>query len=878
VPSLVRGCIDAYNSAAALGSRYSSIAKKAGASVKALSTLSAREASRIQTVLQDDCVLVCLQLRLAMSQDPVSASCLLIQHLSSNKSAKLEQQETPASLVKRASYTPGLQDRRSGTSGSILPVRSFLEGNPSLLSEILSFLENEVSSSIKVEDIPSESGKLCILFRCYSWLVLQCDIADILESTKGGLQPMASLLPVMLKAVSALPEACTGSGTEWMHMLLGLMLCSSILTLARLLSFEKTNTSILEGCENWVKVCLESRSRNIQFGLLVVRVSSALQHNDRGELHDHLTGILKKGLCTERLSVEIAEKLGEGLSRVCDWAQGKESVGAANNEDIPSLSFSEIPTLLDGFMKPAHHMEDSTEKVKRCLTRILCESSTDGTSFECQELPELIVNATAYLAKHTELSFPIISPLELDILASRVDLRPGVSPVPETFLLKVLYWFAYIDSASCSVLRFDVRLLPLKELVTYCRWLAAEYPWARPLRSRLEGLVSKQCPEIEMQRNRWEVARNSSINSRPRLDRKAMMYALSRSLKLALTSDDQNWASAERTFMEARTQLKDSDLFQCVASTLLTAPNSPPSFCTYSMLCHDPLVLLKAPMKLWQSVGLRRIVLSVMRSLLDTNEAILYRDSPSATAAAELLSCRNLIVVRAVLVAVSGSDDINNHEHLPLLCSMTTHFLRMLVAKNRGLMGALVRQSPGLPDSVVDWLVEFVPETMDDSKSLLNVLSERGSLSTRLNASAAILRFAIAHGHSQEDVTEQLVYAALAQLVSSFFLVLGPVGVPVNVLVGEDSGVDVTQTSRMATFRMLRSLVNVRGRLRPALRNECALALNKLAGLCKGENLLTGVAGAVLSRRKNLLRDMYDQITKAANTIAIADGLSSNIV
>jgi hypothetical protein len=284
------------------------------------------------------------------------------------------------------------------------------------------------------------------------------------------------------------------------------------------------------------------------------------------------------------------------------------------------------------------------------------------------------------------------------------------------------------------------------------------------------------------------------------------------------------------------------------------------------------------PMKLWQIVGLRRIVLSVMRSLLDTNAAILYRESPSASAAAELLSCRNLIVMRAVLVAVSGSDDINNQEHVSHVCSMTTHFLRMLVAKNRGLMAALVRQSPGLPDSVVDWLVEFVPETMDDSKSLLNVLSERGSLSTRLNASAAILRFAIAHGHSQEDVTEQLVYAALAQLVSSFFLVLGPVGVPVNVLIGEDSGIDVTQTSRMATFRMLRSLVNVRGRLRPALRNECALALNKLAGLCKGENLLTGVAGAVLSRRKNLLRDMYDQITKAANAIAIADGVSSNIV
>ena len=43
------------------------------------------------------------------------------------------------------------------------------------------------------------------------------------------------------------------------------------------------------------------------------------------------------------------------------------------------------------------------------------------------------------------------------------------------------------------------------------------------------------------------------------------------------------------------------------------------------------------------------------------------------------------------------------------------------------------------------------------------------------------------------------MYSALAQLISSFFLVLGPVGVPVNVLVGEGA-LDITQTAREGVF------------------------------------------------------------------------------
>ena len=88
--------------------------------------------------------------------------------------------------------------------------------------------------------------------------------------------------------------------------------------------------------------------------------------------------------------------------------------------------------------------------------------------------------------------------------------------------------------------------------------------------------------------------------------------------------------------------------------------------------------------------------------------------------------------------------------------------------------------------------MEFIPGTIDYSNPFECVVGA-WLISTSLNATMSVLCFAIAHGHSQKDMTEQLLYAASAQLVASFSLILGLVGVPVNVLLGEDSGVDVPQ-------------------------------------------------------------------------------------
>jgi hypothetical protein len=236
----------------------------------------------------------------------------------------------------------------------------------------------------------------------------------------------------------------------------------------------------------------------------------------------------------------------------------------------------------------------------------------------------------------------------------------------------------------------------------------------------------------------------------------------------------------------------------------------------------------------------------------------------------QLIAARNAMVVRCLLVAMSGVEGEVSGSY----CSMTTSVIRSLVSGHHGLVALLIKQ--GLPEKALDWLVEFVPETMNDSRELLQMLSARSSLTTaeRLVAADAVIRIAIVHGHINEVEAATMAYTALAQLIDSFFLVVGPVGVPVNALLADDSGLDVTQISRNAAFRILRSLLRVRGR-RTRLRQECGMALQKVATLCKGESAVAGVAGAVAGRRKIFLKEIFDAAMKAANAMGGALGSQS---
>ena len=91
---------------------------------------------------------------------------------------------------------------------------------------------------------------------------------------------------------------------------------------------------------------------------------------------------------------------------------------------------------------------------------------------------------------------------------------------------------------------------------------------------------------------------------------------------------------------------------------------------------------------------------------------------------------------------------------------------RFLVRKRKGLVATIIRQ--GLPEMAVDWLVDFIPESLRDATILTNMLERREITATKnLAAADASLRIAIAYGSQNEVHSQQLVYAALSLLVSS---------------------------------------------------------------------------------------------------------------
>jgi len=241
-----------------------------------------------------------------------------------------------------------------------------------------------------------------------------------------------------------------------------------------------------------------------------------------------------------------------------------------------------------------------------------------------------------------------------------------------------------------------------------------------------------------------------------------------------------------------------------------------------------------------------------LENLLKVNNVVTLKESRLKETAVELLAARDAIVVRCLLSVLHGGDS----KHL-LICSMTTSFIRRMIQSRPGLVALMVKQ--GLQERDLDWLVDNVPETINDSRYLLQIFSERNSLTgaERLVAADAAIRIAIVHGQSSESEAGQLILTAVSQLVDSFYLILGPVGLlPVDALFNAESCTPVTQISQKAAFRILKALTKLRG-VSNHFRRDCSLILQKLINLCKAE-----LQGTVAGRRKQLVKELYDAAVK----------------
>jgi hypothetical protein len=889
VPCLLRGCMDVCQLAQQATPRNVTIENVAKKGIMALADLSDREMSRVRTVLRQTGICFDLQLDLAIHQDALAAACLLTEHLS--RDADLERVNLLA--ARNTTTRDGLSGSRKESVGSSntkdndeepphpLSLLHLLEKSPGLMHRTLKCLGGNLLLPRSSENGPSVKswGRDSVFLAAYTWLMLRVRLDHFFKSPLHGTKSMSRVVDKLCSSLDFLEKAAsegqvaatTNQKSESpLDRPYSLILCAVVTTLAQVVNMDdEAGVVQRDKCATCLRSLFTYQGHTLRTNVFLARFAFTFKYSAPAALRDVIDEVLLHRTVVPELPLfRKSAALVQRLSTCSDWISQHLGVDfdAVVDRGTTTESFLVDQSALLEVVKVQRDANDiELQSVRRVLKAILEDSDNSSALLRSPTIPMFIETATCLLLRSDEPKIPLILPLQIERLAMQITLQQAgpLGKLECQFLLQVLYCFAFADQEPTSPFRVsDFRLLPMREILWVCDSALTKASISGAVGSTLKLAISRLCPEIRMQALRYTIQvrsrhSTSSLSSpSEEVEKKQLLQVLRKSMSDPV--EDPLGCFAENAFIVARAQLKDSDIFTTTAMALMSKPNSPARYFTYSQLCRDPLVILKCPMNVWDRKGLRRIVLTVLATLLDTNESLVQHVAPRPDTRDEILAARTSLVVRCLVTAMSTPPKER-------YCTLATGMIRKAIAKHRGLVGVLLKQ--GISEAALDWLVEFVPETMDHS--LDAVLSDRSSLNTaeRLVAADGILRIAVAHGHREPAESEALAYAALAQLIVSFFLIIGPVGVPVNTLVS-GSGLDATQVSRQATFRMLKCLKHVRG-YRTGLRNECGMALQKLMGLCKGESIVGGITNAVVSRQRNLLKEIMDAIVKAGNAMAI---------
>jgi hypothetical protein len=856
VPCLLRGCLDVHRQAAQV--RNHSIVTASAKAVRKLASLSSSEACRVMTTLrqQGDSTMVDLQLDLAMEHDPLAAACLLTEHLSRGHEAEPEAEQNrnlpmqEESTRRKSSVAPPDDASKRCTSS----LKRYLEGRSDLLCRTLGFLRGELQFEEK-DVVPW--GRVSVMLTAYTWLVVlvpvdrlaKSEATCVVESLRGLTDSLKDNLATSKSSLLERPHS----------LLVAAMVATAALMAAMESSFGEEAAKLVEQI-----LLFPSFSRTAD--VIVARVLCALKYEDPSSLCVMIGEIL----CSSTSSFSENDAFTYRLSSLCKLLAEKSEYDSLIDRGMVAEAFQVDPSAAIDLMECEQLPEAlRREKTKTVLKIALSDKSVASSFLRSRRSTVFIEYATSFLLKEESAKVPLVFPPQIEGLATTLRLESiGTGGEAEAlFLIQLLHSFFFLEHEPDSPFSFDPRVLPLKEVYDSCSMPTVNIH--ENVRRSLKELIDRHCPEIQKRTQHCRILKSSTHLSAAQLgkvhteaQKRFLMSMLRKSV--ADPQSDPNGLVAEQVFITSSRVLCDADLFTTAASALISRPKSPPLFFTYPMLYRDPLTILKCPIGVWKRKGIRKIVLSMLEFLMETNDDVVRSQAPSDDVGAEFLDSRNEVAARCLVSVVTGSSLEADSAKCP--CEMTVGFLRKVVARHRGLAAMLMKQN--VPEEELDWLIESIPEMMADASALGDLLSERSSLSAseRLVAADGIMRIVVAHGQNSSEEHDSLVYAALAQLIAAFFLVMGPVGVPVNTFVAEGTGLDVTQVSRKATFRILKALQNVRG-FRTRLKNECSLTLQKLSGLCKGEALTGSLPVAVANRQKTLLKDLLDAVVRAADSM-----------
>lgn len=801
IPALLRGCLDAPNS------------RK---SIIALASLSPRESSRIRTILRRDNLRPDIQLELALKDDVFEAALFLSEQLAST--------DSPAPPIKSSASDDGNEESES------FSLRAHLETNPELVRVVLEKLTAELESGRSNTIIWVRTGILLnSIIRLLQTVSLQQFVK--FKDAKGTISKMLIELKEWANLIADQTDAKCFSP-----------LFSALVSFLVVVGEDESvrldwssGMDLLFRCKSPVNRALLARFvsavRNKEVGTFVYDMNGHCLESHLDDWTVHQFEVASQWVPAS-LSCDLDQVLEQGT---------KEDALVAD----PAVGFCVIRT---------HTEEGASARAARQLLSTMLDSESYASPFLCSDVtPDLIDEAIECSLRGDDTFIPVVLPLEMEKISrdSSFRNRYSLTGKESRFLLCLFYTLSLRDQGGTSHNPFlpDVRELPLQQVYSVLATLS-EDGISRSMRMKLKDLIARHCYEsvprsIYCDITRCEVERNSTV--------RAVLDVIHRSVRDPAW--DPSGLLAERAFLWAQSELCPSVLISSTVNALVSDPSNTSRYYSYYGLCRDPVVVLQCPTEIWGRKGLRRVCLSLLSALLEANESIALESAPNDDVRQELIESRNTLVVRCLMKALC--DDGRCYGPY---CSSTLSLIRKIIAKNRGVFSTLLKQN--LCSNELDWLVEWVPEVMEDGYALSSILSERNSLSTaeRLVVADGIIRVAIAHGHRFPSETKVLVFSALSQLLSSFFLIVGPVGVPVTTLVGNGEGLDATHVSRKAAFRILKAISKVPS-YRVQIRSECVMALQKLGGLCKGESSTGG------SRQKNLMKELLDAITRTLGTL-----------
>ena len=905
--ALVRGCIDACrlaemgdgveedSSRQDQGSKgqvgTSTIIKRARDSVSKIASLSKCEAMQVASTLRQSYIMLDVMFGVMMEHDADGAVCTLRDGLWRYFQSKHESgvdgeggrivnssKRGRARIRKRGSISAAFRPEKQASSLLFDIIRK----DEDLASSTRTFLVSQLSSMVsKKNDGGVIWGQATMIVETLGLLIAAIGVGEEIASMGTG----SNFVEKSINAILDLSKfaysevigrehssdiscqdnisdvvSCTSRCDEFVKSALAtcITICSKFPSLA---VADETESSAVSSCASCFRsfsiwhVSVKSRSFALRIRELIAR------RNDR-PLQNLILAALLNG---REDGVSQTHDDSEQLGNFCKWAKGV----------LPSDNDTSKPVLLDGGVMALVEMGQSSDKTNPNFDSLMTDLLNDAD--KCDALYEdkgallLIGTAIARLSNKDSPIIPLILPLAVEMKCCKL-LKNKSKMDPKKWrqlVIHLVYAFSFLESQPRSPFAIVPRSLQLREIVEIvCRE-------ADTIGDVLLKSIDRFCPELLDQSFDRPPRIQDGMYSRlerQQIKPKDVAYSIQQYLAGDSSIVD---GSLERLFLSGRSSYPSIEVDVETASALLTSVEDSYHFMTYSNLCRDPLVLLKCSLKVWLNPGLRRILLSVLDRALMANDMLVKETSTVSSVASECLASRDALVVRCFLFMLSGcyndnTDTEGRGDGGAIACPIMMSMVRYMVAQHRGLAASIIKQ--GLPEAALDWLVQYVPETFSDAQDLSIMLESRSlTVVERLQISDGALRIAIVHGSRSNDISQRLVYNTLSVLVSSFYLVIGPVGVPVNVLC-DDQGQDITQTCRVALFRMLAALRNIKSE-RKGLKHEAILALSKIAGLCKSDVAIGGLNGIALQKRKQLLKEVWDAIVKVNAGVAFGGGV-----